>query len=154
MFEAAEQEKDEEQENTDRDGGVGEIEDGEVKAYLGNLKEDKIDDVAAMMNSINQISCRSTGNHAEDQLQRQWPRVEDAQVQVHDHGYGNGDEHGQHCRIRKHAEGRAVVLDIIQREIIPDQRYKATAIGRTKILHHQPLRPLIEGDDDESGEQG
>src|SRR5579875_378933 len=114
LLETAKQEEDKEQENANGDRCVGQIEDGEAEADLGNLEEDKIDDVTAMTNSVNQVSRRAADNHAEDKLQRQWPRVEDTQVEISDHSNSDSDEYRQHRRIGEHAEGCPVILNIIQ----------------------------------------
>ena|SRR5581483_2262597 len=112
VAEAAEEYRDEEQNDAHRDSRIRKIKNGKIEIDLRNAKSDEIYHIACMSGPVDNITQRAAYDHAKNEFDRQRSTVYHAHIHVRDDTHRDNNQPYQHNAIGKEAEGRPIVLDI------------------------------------------
>jgi hypothetical protein len=118
---AAKKESNKEQEDSNGNSSIGKIKDCEVEANLGDAEGDEVDDVAAMVYPIYQVTRCSANYQTKNELKPQGTSIERTQIEVSDYPNRHHYENSEDDAIRKQAESRSVVANVVKGEVITNQ---------------------------------
>ncbi len=117
----AKKESNKEQEDSNGNGSISKIKDCEREANLGDAEGDEVDDVAAMVYPIYQVADCSANYQTKNELVPQSASIERTQVEVSDYPNRRHYENTKDDAIRKQAESRSVIANVVKDEVITNQ---------------------------------
>jgi hypothetical protein len=118
---AAKKESNKEQEDSNGNSSISKIKDCKIETNLGDAEGDEVDDVAAVTCPIYQVAHCPANYQTKNELIPQSTSVEHTQIEVSDYSNCHDYKNNEDDAIRKQAESRSVILDIVKNEVIINQ---------------------------------